>query len=418
MTVIEFFDSTPVDNILSSLTVDFNKIIFIGECKNIGSFRETYQTFAEKKGLNIEIVYRNINKNQLQDIVDTLSQIVEEEDECVFDLNGGVDLGLVAMGIVYQKYPDKKIQLQHYNVNIGRMDDCDNDGVVVLGKNLKLTVEEFIEFHGGKVKYFDETSKDVTGTHQWNYSEDFIKDVDALWEICRQNPKYWNSAIRAILNAGDLPKNKNELTFSINVSTLQNFLKGQNDKIVYVKELLKSLQREKLINNLIMQNSVITFEFKNNQIKKSLTKEGTVLELKVLTTALRATYKDGKPMCNDCMNGVYIDWDGGEMNKNDTFNEIDVMLLAGVIPFFISCKNGQVGDDELYKLESVANRFGGTDVKKVLIATYLGKGDNGREHFLKRAKDMGIILIDKVHLLNQSHFKGVIKHLINSGKIG
>lgn len=416
MTVIEFFDSTPVDNVLSSLTVDFNKIIFIGECKNIVSFRETYQTFAEKRGLDIEIVYRNINKNQLHNIVDILSQIVEEEDECLFDLNGGVDLGLVAMGIVYQKYPDKKIQLQHYNVNVDRTEDCDNDGIVVLGKNLKLTAEEFIEFHGGKVKYFNETSKDVTGTRLWNYSEDFINDVDAMWEICRQNPKYWNSAIRAILNAGNLPKDKNLLTFSINIPTLQNFLKGQSDKITYVNELLKSLQKAKIISNLTFQNSVITFEFKNKQIKNCLIKEGTVLELKVLTTARRAAYKNGEPMCSDCMNSVYIDWDGGEMNKNDTFNEIDVMLLAGVIPFFISCKNGQVNDDELYKLESVANRFGGTNVKKVLIATYLGKGDNGREHFLKRAKDMGIILIDNVHLLNQSHFKGMIKQLINSGK--
>ena len=56
-----------------------------------------------------------------------------------------------------------------------------------------------------------------------------------------------------------------------------------------------------------------------------------------------------------------------------TANEIDFMLMKGLTPIFIPWKIGQVYDDELYKLESVANRFGGLYAKNVLIATYLGK---------------------------------------------
>lgn len=65
--------------------------------------------------------------------------------------------------------------------------------------------------------------------------------------------------------------------------------------------------------------------------------------------------------------------------EKDTENEIDVVLMKGLTLIFISCKNGQVDDDELYKLESVTNRFGGLYAKKVLIATYLGKKTKSME---------------------------------------
>ena len=74
---------------------------------------------------------------------------------------------------------------------------------------------------------------------------------------------------------------------------------------------------------------------------------------------------------DDCMVGVHLDWDGVIYNHSlkDTLNEIDVLSLRGVIPTFISCKNGKVTAEELYKLNTVAHRFGGQYSKKVLVAT-------------------------------------------------
>ena len=114
------------------------------------------------------------------------------------------------------------------------------------------------------------------------------------------------------------------------------------------------------------------------------------------------------------LNGVYIDWNGGETNELDTFNEIDVILLSGFTPIFVSCKNGQVDDDELYKLETVANRFGGEKVKTVLIASYFGKQGESREHFINRAKEMDIEFIEQVQKLDYAAFRGVVKQLVNS----
>ena len=115
-------------------------------------------------------------------------------------------------------------------------------------------------------------------------------------------------------------------------------------------------------------------------------------------------------------NGVYIDWDGkvASGDEKDTVNEIDVILMKGMIPVFVSCKNGNVEEDELYKLDTVASRFGGTYAKKVLIATKLGKKPGGVEHFKQRARDMKIHLIDGVHEFDDARFQKMIMNLGNS----
>ena len=53
--------------------------------------------------------------------------------------------------------------------------------------------------------------------------------------------------------------------------------------------------------------------------------------------------------------------------------KIDVILMHGTTLLFISCKNGNIGEEELYKLHTVAERFGGPYVRKMLIATNLDR---------------------------------------------
>ena len=152
MTAIEFFDRTPIENVVSSLTTIPDKIIFIGDGKVMRKFDHIYRSFLERRGLSIEIAYRNIKKNDINDIVTVLSEIVEAEDQCVFDLTGGDDLVLVAMGIVYQKYSDKNIQMQRFNVRNGIVTDCDNDGTIIYSGTPEVSVEEKIMIHGGIVR--------------------------------------------------------------------------------------------------------------------------------------------------------------------------------------------------------------------------------------------------------------------------
>ena len=101
------------------------------------------------------------------------------------------------------------------------------------------------------------------------------------------------------------------------------------------------------------------------------------------------TFMEERKHADDCRVGVHLDWDGVIYNHSgkDTLNEVDVLSLHGVIPTFISCKNGSVNQMALYELETVAERFGGKYAKKAIAAPQ-GLNDT---HSL-RAKEMGIEL--------------------------
>ena len=414
MTAIEFYDRTPIENIISSLTTAPDKIIFIGEGKTIKKSDKVISDFLKKKNQEIEIDYRFIKRNNLNNIVEVLSCIVEEEEQCVFDLTGGEDLVLVAMGIVFQKYADKNIQMQRFNFNNGVVSDCDNDGRIVFSSEPVISIEDNIKLHNGVIKYKEKNLE--TGTYVWDLNDEFVNDIKSMWNICKSDPGKWNSQLNVLNAIDDFSDDETSLHVTFDISTLKDKLAYLGTKYIPIVSLLKSLNSKGIINSFSEKKEVISFSFKNYQIKKSLSKSGNLLELRTLVAAKTLLNKDGSQYYTDAMNGVYIDWDG-ELHditdkEKDTENEIDIILMRGIVPIFISCKNGRVDDDELYKLEAVTDRFGGIYSKKILLATYLGKTAQSMEYFRQRANDMDISLSDKVHLLNDEQFDKMIKNLI------
>ena len=78
-----------------------------------------------------------------------------------------------------------------------------------------------------------------------------------------------------------------------------------------------------------------------------------------------------------------------------------VLLMHGLTPVFISCKNGDVEEEELYKLNTVAERFGGEYAKRVLVATSIPQTAAG-QYLRQRIRDMKITLIEDVqHMSNE-----------------
>ena len=397
MTAVEFFDRAPIDNIISSLTTLPDKIIFIGDENSMNQTRDVYHNFVKRRNLAVKLEFRPI-KNDIGDIVCVLSNIAEQEQDCLFDLTGGADLVLVAMGIVFERYKHKNLQMQRFSVIDSVVTDCDNDGKIIYTGTPEISVEELVALHGGAVRFGDKTRR-------WNMTPDFVADIDRMWSICRRDPSAWNSQI-AVLNA----LQTSGLEVSIDLSTIGKHMDEKGIKKVSIKDFVEQLERNGLVVDLYQGEQFVAFSYKNEQIKECLTKAGMALELKVLTTANKiGSYTDS-------MNGVYIDWDGyfhyREDDKKDTENEIDVVLMQGLTSVFVSCKNGNVEEIELYKLQTVAERFGGRYVKKVLIATNFGKRTRNLEHFKQRAEDMGIKLITSAHKLSEYEFCRMVNDLV------
>ncbi len=414
MTIVEFFDGVSVVNMASCLSMNPDKIIFIGERKPMRKQENVFRRFVQSRGLEVEFEYRPVMRGNIEQIVSVLSEIAENEEDCIFDLTGGEDLVLVGMGMVFEKYKStRKIRMHRIDIRTGNFCDCDFDGILPERSKPELSVSENIMLYGGSIVPFNGHK----GTVSWDMNDDFENDLLKMWHICKTDPGLWNFQIGMIAFATGLnPELNSSMECSFDVYEFNETMEKRCLKYRWIKGIIDSFVRDGLLLDFEENDGTISFTFKNEQVKMCLTKEGTLLELMVLMYIRHAEEKDGTRRYNDALNGVFIDWDA-ELHditdeEKDTENEIDIIAMKGMIPIFISCKNGYVDDNELYKLNTVASKFGGPYARKVLVATYFGKMTaRKQQYFAQRAEDMNIELIENVHELTDEAFAKRIKNL-------
>ena len=425
---MKFFDKNAVENICGCLACVPDKVLLVGNNEGkLNAHCERYHSFFLGRGKDIdfipkkiqykEIRYNEIEIDMLSNVVYHLDKIVDEyidKDTCVIDLTGGQDLMLVAAGIIYERYKDKGLQMHRFNLRNNKLYDCDKNKEAISFDPPELSAEELVRLYGGAIVY--ENEKPGT-TYPWEWSEDFEHDIDMMWMVCKRRVGAWNRQISVFAEAEEENDSPDPLVTTADIAKLKervkkerekydnkrakndnndNRAKNDNNDSIINDTIISKLQKYGLISFYSDEES-ISITYKNEQVKRCLTKAGQALEMKITLSAKRARNKDGSPVYNDVVNGAYIDWDNKlDEEGYDTDNEIDVLLMRGTVPVFVSCKNGWVETDELYKLDTVAERFGGNYAKKVLVATALNKKLSSTKSFEQRAHDMDITLVDDI----------------------
>ncbi len=412
MTIVEFFDTNAVENIVSTLLCAPDRVILVGDStKHMTAAKARYEEIAAAHGVNVTFIPRGIDRNNLAKIIEVLEDVVETYGVCTFDLTGGDDLYLVAVGAVFCAHRDK-VQLHRFNIQNGRMYDCDADGQVLATKQTALTVDENIKAYGGRVIYDDEKPNT---TYRWNFDDDFCADVKKMWSICRARVEDWNDVVHTLCEFYKyIQQDQSALSVCIETAIAEKLLKAKGCKVSFDGGFLGKLQQNGLINGLTFTPGKIEFSFKNDQVKRALTNAGRALELYVAVMARETTDDTGAPLFDDVMTGVTIDWDGKlVLPTMDVNNEIDVILMKDLVPVFVSCKNGhRFGSDELYKLSMVAEKFGGQYAKKVLVATQLKDMENG-ESLISRAAAMHIHVVEDLDAVKEEeHIYRIIQKWI------
>ena len=269
-----------------------------------------------------------------------------------------------------------------------------------------LNVKELISLYGGIVVPEEPQPTDVNA----------MEIVDKIWDFSRVNSSKWNrtnSFLKELEKKGNQLETGLEfrLDFSKNKHRIENYV----FKFREVAELMKDFESAGLVYDFEEGADCLSYKYKNAFIMRCLDKAGDALELKSYFEALSLKV-DGKAYFNDCYVSVNIDWDGIihplEDNWKDTTNEIDLILMRGVTPIFISCKNGKIGEEELYKLNTVASRFGGKYAKKVLIATKLERDTPAaQKSYMQRAKDMNVHLVTNAGALSKEAWRDLFLSL-------
>lgn len=417
MTYIEFFDKTAIENIIACVSYIPERVIFIGDnSRMMKNHIERYRRVFEGRGYtDLNISFKTVSKSNLDNAVELLTEIVMTYDDCVFDITGGEEILHIALGIVYERYPDKNIRIHRMNLRNNEVAYLDKDGKTTFSHTPSLTAEENIRIYGGDVAYGD---IDDAGTYKWELTDDFIEDINNMWDICRDNPKDWNFIINvfnAVESVGAASADDVLVTVASRKKVEDNLCQHRL-RYEVSKEVVGRLLSKGLLASFNDEDAdKIVISYKSRQVKKCLTKAGQALEMKIFLSAMMAKEEDGSFTYNDAVNGVVIDWDGNAQEdlpgEYSTINEIDIMLMHGLVPVFISCKNGLVTMEELYKLSSVAHRFGGEYAKKVLVATSISKHGSSAEYFRQRAQDMNIRLIEDIQDLTDDAMERRLRNL-------
>lgn len=361
MTLIEFFSSSHVDNIAASLRLQPEKLIMVGDADEMSVPVKRYQKLLSQRGLRTKISTCNVQEKDFGEICAVLRKLVDQEPDCVIDLTGGDELTIMAVGAAVSNLDQNarnRIRVERFDHEKDCVVDCIHGNQNLSCKPANLTVEELIAIHGGSL-HPDSYQPPMDFTH---------RDLDTLWDLVSDAPKEWNSALMILGEFESRSDSKTEIYLPLRY--LHNSISDFDRKEGIVRDLLDKLQRRGIIDDRSSRD-VLEYTYLDPVQRYCIQKAGNVLEIKTLLEG-RSVLEDGRPFFHDCRMSVSIDWDGvvhkSYEKEPETRNEIDVILMHGTTPLFISCKNGTIADDEPYKLDTVAARFGGPYVKKMLVA--------------------------------------------------
>lgn len=392
-TLVELFDACQIENVIAALRFKPEKIVFVGfkkimTNKKIGAL----ERFFEMRKLNIKLEYRVVSRYNYDEIVGEINNIIDENEDVCFDLTGGKELVLVAMGEISAVRNVPMIQFDVRTGDMLRVKNCENLSET---EKTHMSIEENVVLAGGIVVEDEDAPK-------WNLSEDFKKDIQKIWDICKKKCRAWNrnSGIIKMLEAANV--SADELCVRVPVSSVRDFPD---------EGIMRNLEECGIINGYEKNDKELVFEYKNEQVRRVLSKAGNILELYVYMIANDIQAEDAG-YYDDIDTGVFVDWDGELTEKADTRNEIDIFIMRDLVPVFVSCKNGEVHKEALYELNTVAEKFGGEYSKKVLVCTYISYSKTAREYILQRARDMKIEVIESVDKLDDEEFLQTIRQRI------
>ncbi len=401
MTLIECFDRTVLENIAGTLYLRPDNLIIVGEADKVSPFLPRLSELLEKRNIKTDISLCDITGMTIHQIARALEKLIDPKEQYVIDLTGGEEPVILAVGAMLGKSEEaRNISVQKFRFLLPEATNCGGDLQAANGCRTFLTVEELIRLHGGGIHpLINQPAAQYTAKH-----------IDRLWSIVADDPGAWNDRLPVLAEFEKRSESKGEIVISRAKleSEIKNFETKEDDFLA----LMRQFSRKGIIEDRSSWDT-IRYRYTSDLYRYCTRKAGNVLEVKTLLEA-RSMRDNGQPFFDDCAMGVSIDWDGKFHGKDtgipDTRNEIDVIVTKGMHSLFISCKNGFIGEEELYKLHTVAEHFGGPYAGKMLIATELDqKSAASNRAFAQRARDMGIILITDAAELDSNEWQAVFR---------
>lgn len=388
--LIELFDRNPIHNVLGACIFKPNIVVFLCDTRDAGFFKESavYRLFKRRK-LKTQPRFYYFDASDPVGIRRVLGAVVRDYPGCVFDFSGGRDLVLLVAGACFAE-----LQLPGFYIELpaGRfinMRGCqaEKDGFALPA----FTAEDIFAMAGATVHghgHFPTGQMDA----------DFERDVLATWEVVQHNTKAWSefvSWLQAVCNGS----NSGELRVDG-----PRRVKGGRGGSHANPVLLNRLKEAGVLTRVDIQKHRVELKFKSALHRRCLLIEGVWLELYGYVSAKNSGLFD------DVRTSIIVDWDGVEGGADNAKNEVDIFLVKGVTPIFISCKMSLPTALAMSEIRLLATKFGGRHSRAVVLTA----GVLGEEHkaLRQRAAELEITMLDK-NVLARGGLVGSLIQLVN-----
>lgn len=368
-TIIELFDAEPLENIASHLLYPGDKLVYLGYSDTMTPRRtEHLRRFFRARNCSWEPEFIKVDRCSLEDITAKAEEVLLREKDCRFDLTGGSELVLVAMGLLSERH---KVPMFQTDLNCGKaVCTC---GAEPTCRKVSLPADQLLLLHGGLLM--------KGGDREMRDTPELRDTVEGLWAFCRKDPRFLNRISSFFNRLGKYTRGLQVDAYGMRVSPS-------------VQTGLRRLAKGGFLRELKISEKSLRFSYRDEAVRRMLATAGLTLELMTRFAALDCG------CFQDVRQGVVLDWDGVVENRRDkaeTRNEVDGLLMHGITPYFLSCKGGDVKKEALYELDVVAGRFGGAYAHRVLVCSALSGNRASNDSLRRRAKDMGILLVENAH---------------------
>lgn len=369
-TLIELYDpSTHLYNALGVMLFRPEKVIFLipeHSSHVYNKFKEEYKRLWHSRGCMPEKIVSVLTKTS--DIT-TLSETILSfcGENTILDIEGGTPELYLAAGYVFANAPEgtkclrvdfKDEKLIEYKCGAATSARAFTNEERA---RISISVDECIRMYGGEIThdaYTSLTSKGMT-------KDEIIREARLFYHAVEDSVgRDWNDIVPERIHVHD---QENRTVYAN-----ENDLRRRD-----VGRALDALTETGLIRKLRVAGARHIYECASPLAYSCFLKSGEALELYTLSLALSI---DG---VTDAKSGVSVSFYGSEGSSD---NELDCIFMRDTTPVFISCKNGRVSSDELYKFHTVSRQFGGNEHISLLVAPHFRDSDEKSANIRDRAQ--------------------------------
>lgn len=378
-TIVEIYDDEQIYNVLAITEFRPKNVVYIGTRKlKSKRIKNSLIACLRSLGLETKCFFYSTDMLSLNAIIDELKHICELFPGLVIDLTGGSEVALVAVGMIAKELGVPLMRYDRYEYRYRDIYNCPCAEMLVSSPHF--SVGAFLKLAGGDIKEHGHLNLE-------SLDGETAEDIFKVWEIFKEKHRTWHRLVSFLQQVSKRPSDSD----SLEVSAQTVIYSG--DKLVNCDTLIMcELANAGVILNLRFENGRVSFCYKSELMRSCLIDTGICLELYVYATAMQSGEFD------DVQLSVVVDWDGDLSAKINTINEIDVMLVRGQVPVFVSCKSGTPSVVALNEIKTLAGRFGGENGRAVLVT--MAEVRNRDPFFCQRAADMNVTVIDNYDLVN------------------